>query len=93
MLQFNFKIVHIFASVNTAADFLRRWELKVVEKICLKIREDVQTTPIEVRTTSLHVTDEQQFLFSQIDGKDLTKPLTHERKIQSRKKATEWAAI
>ena len=48
VLQFNFKIAHIAGSVNTAADFLSRLELKVTEKIHLKIREDVQTTPIEV---------------------------------------------
>ena len=38
MLQFNFKIAHIAGSVNTAADFLSRLELKVTEKILLKIR-------------------------------------------------------
>ena len=51
MLQFNFKIAHIAGSVNTAADFLSRLELKVTEKIHLKILEDVQTTP---RTILLH---------------------------------------
>ena len=35
-LQFNFKIAHIAGSVNTAADFLSRLELKVTEKIRLK---------------------------------------------------------
>ena len=48
VLQFNFKIAHIADSVNTAADFLSQLDLKVTERICLKIREDVQTTPIEV---------------------------------------------
>ena len=38
MLQFNFKIAHIAGSVNTAADFLSQLELKVTEKIRLKIR-------------------------------------------------------
>ena len=46
VLQFNFKIAHIGGSVNTAADFLSRLELKATEKIHLKISEDVQTTPI-----------------------------------------------
>ena len=46
VLQFNFKIAHIAGSVNTAADFLSRLELKVTERIRLKIREDVQTTPL-----------------------------------------------
>ena len=52
VLQFNFKIAHIAGSVNTAADFLSRLELKVTEKIRLKIREDIHTTPIEVTTSS-----------------------------------------
>ena len=49
VLQFNFKKAHIAGSVNTAADFLSRLELKVTEKIHLKIWEDVQTTPIKVQ--------------------------------------------
>ena len=38
VLQFNFKIAHIAGSVNTLADFCCRLELKVTEKIRLKIR-------------------------------------------------------
>ena len=45
VLQFNFKIAHIAGSVNTAAYFLSRLELKVTEKIRLTIREDIHTTP------------------------------------------------
>ena len=59
VLQFNFKIAHIAGSVNTAADFLSRLELKVTERIRLKIREDVQKTPIEVTTSSSDVADEE----------------------------------
>ena len=59
VLQFNFKVAHIAGSVNTAADFLSRLELKVTEKIHLKNREDVQTTPIEVSTSSSDVADEE----------------------------------
>ena len=44
VLQFKFKIAHIAGSVNTAADFLSRLELKVTEKIHLKIREDPNNT-------------------------------------------------
>ena len=36
VLQFNFKKAHIAGSVNTAADFLSRLELKVTEKYVLK---------------------------------------------------------
>ena len=63
VLQFNIKIAHIAGSVNTVVDFLSRLELKVTEKIHLKIREDVQTTPIEVSTSSSDVADEEQFFF------------------------------
>ena len=61
VLKFNFKIAHIAGSVNTAADFLSRLELKVTEKIRLTIREDIHTTPIEVTTTSSDVADEEKF--------------------------------
>ena len=68
VLQFNFKIAHIAGSVNTAADFLSRLELKITEKIHVKIREDVQTTPIEVSTSSSDVADEEQLFFTQPDS-------------------------
>ena len=72
VLQFNFKIAHIAGSVNTAADFLSRVELKVTEKIHLKIREDVQTTPIGLSTSSSDVALEEHFFFTQPDSQDET---------------------
>ena len=90
MLQFNFKIAHIAASVNAAADFLSRLELKVFEKIHLKLREDVQRTPIEVSTSSSDVADEEQFFFTQTDDQDETEEQTLQRKEQSQKKEAEW---
>ena len=90
MLQFNFKIAHIAGSVNTAADFLSRLELKVTENIHLMIREDVQTTPIDVSTTSSDVADEEQFFFTQTEGQDETEEQILKRKEQSQKKAAEW---
>ena len=92
VLQFNYKTTHIVGSVNTAADFLSRLELKVTETIRLKIWEDVQTTPIEVRTSSSDVADEEQFFFAQVDGEDETEEQSLEKKEQSCKKATEWVA-
>ena len=68
VLQLNFKRAHIAHSVNTAAAFLSRQELKVTEKIRLKIREVIQTTPIGVTTTSSDVADEEQFCFTQADN-------------------------
>ena len=67
VLQFNFRIAHLAGSVNTAADFLSRLELKVTEKIRLKIREDNRTTPIEVTTSSSDVANEEQLFFTHAD--------------------------
>ena len=80
VLQFNFKIAHIAGSVNTAADFLSRLELKLTERIRLKIREDVQTTPIEVTTSSSDVADEEQFFFTHTDDQDETEEQILEKK-------------
>ena len=93
VLQFNFKIAHIAGSVNTAADFLSRLELKVTEKICLKIREDIQTTPIEVTTSSSDVADEEHIFFTHADDAKESEEQTLERKQRSRQNAKQWAAI
>ena len=91
VLQFNFKIAHFAGSVNTAADFLSRLELKVTEKIRLKIREDIQTTPIEVTTSFSDVADEEQVFFTQTDNDNESEEQTLERKEQSRQNAKLWA--
>ena len=72
VLQFNFEIAHIAGSVNTAAHFFPSLNLKLTQNNCLKLREDVQTTPIEVTTSSSEVTSEEQFLFTQTDIEDET---------------------
>ena len=92
VLQFNFNIAHVAGSVNTAADFLSRLELKVTEKIRLKIREDIHTTPIEVTTSSSDVADEEQFFFTHADVAKNSEEQTLERKEQSRQNAKQWAA-
>ena len=92
VLQFNFKIAHIAGSVNTAADFPSRLELKVTVKICLKIREDIQTTPIEVTTSSSDVADEEHIFFTHADDAKESEEQTLERKQQSRQNAKQWAA-
>ena len=43
--QTTFKLADIASSINTAADFLSRLQLKVMEKIRFKIRQHIQTTP------------------------------------------------
>ena len=92
VLHFNFKIAQTAGSVNTAADFLSRLELKVTEKIRLKIREDIQTTPVEVTTSSSDVADEEQVFFTQTDNDNESEEQTLERKEQSRQNGKQWAA-
>ena len=67
-------------------------EFKVTEKIRLKIREVVQTTPIGVTTSSSDVAESEQFFLPQADGEDETEEEVLGRKEQSRKKATERVA-
>ena len=92
VLHFNFKIAHIAGSVNTAADYPSRLELKVTEKIRLKIGEDIHTTPIEVTTSSSDVADEEQFFFTHADDSNESEESTLERKDQSKRNANQWAA-
>ena len=90
VLQFKFKKAHIASIVITAAVFLSRLELKVTEIICLKLREDVQTTPIEVSTSSMDVAGEEQFFFTQPDIYNESEKQTIERKEQSKQNAMQW---
>ena len=92
VLQFNFKIAHIAGSINTAADFLSRLEHKFTEKIRLQIREDIQTTRIEVTTFCSDVAYEKQFFFAQADNNDKSEEQTLERKKQPKRNAMQWAA-
>ena len=92
VLQFNFKIAHITGSFNTAADFLSRLEVKVTEKIRHKIREDIQTTPVEVTTSSSDVANEEQFFFTHADDSNKSGEQTLERKERLRQNAKQWAA-
>ena len=86
VLQFNFKIAHIAGSVNTVAKFLSRLELNVTEKIHLKIRKDVQITPIEVTTSSSDVGNEKKFFFRQADGQNETENRSYNEKSNHRKR-------
>ena len=92
VLQFNFTIAHSAGSVNTAADFRSRLDLKVTEKIRLKIREDIPITTIQVRTSSSDVADEEQIFFTHADDAKKSEEQTLERKVQSRQNAKQWAA-
>ena len=92
VLQFNFKRAHDAGSFNTAAEFFSRLELKVRKNIGVKIREDIQTTPFEVTTSSSDVADEEQSFFTQTDNRDESEEQTVERKERSRQKAKQWVA-
>ena len=52
VIQFNFVIAHIPGAQNTAADYLSRLEADPKDKFVMKIREDVQTLPIEINVQS-----------------------------------------
>ena len=92
MLQFNFHIAQITGSVNTAAVFLSRFELKVTGKIHLKVREDIQATHIELATSSSDVADEEQFFFTQADKDNESEEQTLGRKERSRQNAKQKKA-
>ena len=92
VLQFNFKILHIAGSVNTAADFFSVLELNITGKIRLKIREDVQAVPIEVTTSSSDVADQEELFFTQAISWGKTEEQILQWKEQSWRRATEWVA-
>ena len=83
VIQFNFIIAHIPGKNNTAADYLSRMEMDPTEKLVLKIREDVETRPIEVNVQSAGVSEEEQVFFTEEDSE--TEEQIWERKQQSRK--------
>ena len=89
VLQFKFKITNIAGSVNTAAEFSCRLELKVTKKIHLKIREDLQTTNLELTASSPDIADEEHLFFTQSDGQHETEEQILQRKQQSLKIAAE----
>ena len=55
--------MHVAGSKNTAADFFSRHELTPKEKVQLKLRDDILTSPIEVNLESSDVADEEQLFF------------------------------
>ena len=74
--------------MNTAADFLSRLDLDPKEKVQLLIRDDIQTTPIEVHIQSSNVAEEEQFYFLPEDDIE-TEEQIWERKQRARKKIQE----
>ena len=60
VIQFNFVVAHIPGAQNTAADYLSRLEADPKDTLVMKIREDVQTLPIELNVQSAGVSQKQQ---------------------------------
>ena len=83
VIQFNFIIAHIPGKNNTTADYVSRMEMDPTEKLVLKIREDVETRPIEVNVQSAGVSEEEQIFFTEEDNE--TEEQIWERKKQSKK--------
>ena len=67
VIQFNFTIAHIPGKNNTAADYLSRLEISPKEKLILRIREDIPTTPIELHVQSAGVAEEEQIYYTDDD--------------------------
>ena len=67
VIQFNFVIPHIPGAQNTAADYLSRLEADPKDKLVMKIREDVQTLPIEINVQSAGVSQEEQIFYTNDD--------------------------
>ena len=88
VLQFNFTIAHVPGRMNTAADFLSGLDLDPKENVQLLIRDDIQTTPIEVHIQSSNVAEEEQFYFLPKDDIE-TEEQIWERKQGARKKIQE----
>ena len=67
VIQFSFTIAHIPGKNNTAADYLSRLEICPKEKLVLRTREDISTTPIELNVQSPGVAEEDQIFYTEED--------------------------
>ena len=83
VLQFHFKIAHVSRKMNT--DFLSRLDINPKDKVLLQIREDIQTTPIQVKIQSSDIHEEDQFYFLPEDDSETEEDIW-ERKQKARKK-------
>ena len=61
VIRFDFVIAHIPGAQNTAADYLSCLESDLKDKLLMKIREDVQTLPIEINVQSAGVSQKEIF--------------------------------
>ena len=63
VIQFKYRIILVTGSQKTAAEFLSRLEMTPKEKVHMKLRDDILTSPIEVNLQSTDVADEEQPFF------------------------------
>ena len=59
--------------MNTAADFLTRFQIDPNEKIILKIKEEIPTKPFEVNIESTGIAQEKPVFFDTMDQHETTK--------------------
>ena len=86
VIQLNITIAHIPGKNNTAADYLSRLEICPKEKLVLRIREDIPTTPIELNVQSAAVTEEDQIFYT--DDDEETEEQLWQRKKEARSNST-----
>ena len=67
VIQFSFTVAHMPGKNNTAAVYLSRLEICPKEKLVLRIREDIPTTPIDLNVQSAGVTEEDQIFYTDDD--------------------------
>ena len=89
VLHFTSRMAHFAASINIESDFLSGVELNVTEEIHLSVQEDIQTTSINVTTSSSDVNDKKVF-FTQADNENGSKKQTLQQKEQSRQDVKQW---
>ena len=92
VIYFNFVIAHIPGARNTAANYLSLLELDPKNKIVIKIREDVQTLPIEINVQSAGVSQEDQFFYTN-DNDETEEQYWERKKAVRRNPATTETAI
>ena len=80
VLEFYFTIAHIPGKMNTAADFLSRLGMDPIEKLILKIREDIPTKPIEVIIESTGNAQEEPVFFDPTNQQETTEKEPWKRK-------------
>ena len=86
VIQFSFTIAHIPGKNNTATDYLSRLEICPKEKLVLRIRQDIPTTPIELNVQSAGVTEKDQIFYT--DDDEETEEQLWQRKKEARSNPT-----